>query len=229
MLATVFAALSVRLPAEATDYSPGKGYHLHSDGAGIHLSWGRAGLVHAVRPGWRVSVTLESNFYIDAVGAALARHGTPDIPAWTMIAPSDRAVMRRQGSQFTSTDFIKVLAAREITMDGKEAWRDNVFVERLWRTIKYEKICLRACIGFFMVRMRASGAFEVEGRQFSPEALDAYEVLTDIHMRKARPLCLCSGAQAADVCREDCTDDHPETDAGICMRPSVRPVIPRRN
>ena len=54
--------------------------------------------------------------------------------------------MRRQGSQFTSTDFIKVLAGREIkiSMDGKGAWRDNVFVERLWRTIKYEEVYLRA-------------------------------------------------------------------------------------
>ena len=50
--------------------------------------------------------------------------------------------MRRQGSQFNSTDFIKVLAGREIwiSMDGKGAWRDNVFVERLWRTIKYEEV-----------------------------------------------------------------------------------------
>ncbi len=50
-----------------------------------------------------------------------------------------------QGSQFTSTDFIKVLAAREIkiSMDGRGAWRDNVFVERLWRTIKYEEVYLR--------------------------------------------------------------------------------------
>ena len=54
--------------------------------------------------------------------------------------------MRRQGSQFTSTDFIKVLAGREIkiSMDGKGAWRVNVFVERLWRTIKYEEVYLRA-------------------------------------------------------------------------------------
>ena len=51
-----------------------------------------------------------------------------------------------QGSQFTSSDFIKVLAAREIriSMDGKGAWRDNVLVERLWRTIKYEEVYLRA-------------------------------------------------------------------------------------
>ena len=54
--------------------------------------------------------------------------------------------MRRQGSQFTSTDFIKVLASREIkiSMDGEGAWRDNVIIERLWRTIKYEEVYLRA-------------------------------------------------------------------------------------
>ena len=51
-----------------------------------------------------------------------------------------------QGSQFTSTEFLKVLVAHEIkiSMDGKGAWRDNVFVERLWRTIKYEEVYLRA-------------------------------------------------------------------------------------
>lgn len=54
--------------------------------------------------------------------------------------------MRRQGSQFTSINFIKVLAAREIkiSMDGRGAWRDNVFVERLWRTVKDEEVYLRA-------------------------------------------------------------------------------------
>ena len=83
---------------------------------------------------WRVSITLEADFCIEAVEVALARHGQPDI------------FNTYQGSQFTSTDFIKVLAGREIkiSMDGKGAWRDNVFVERLWRTIKYEEVYLRA-------------------------------------------------------------------------------------
>ncbi len=83
---------------------------------------------------WRVSITLEADFCIEAVEEALAKHGTPEI------FDTD------QGSQFTSTDFIKVLAAREIkiSMDGKGAWRDNVFVERLWRTIKYEEVYLHA-------------------------------------------------------------------------------------
>ena len=86
---------------------------------------------------WRVSITLEADFCIEAVEEALARHGAPEI------FNSD------QGSQFTSTEFIKVLAAREIriSMDGKGAWRDNVFVERLWRTIEYEEVYLRAYAG----------------------------------------------------------------------------------
>jgi putative transposase len=81
-----------------------------------------------------VSVTLETDFCIEAVEEALARHGTPEI------FDTD------QGSQFTSTAFIKVLAAREIkiSMDGRGAWRDNGFVERLWCIVKYEEVYLRA-------------------------------------------------------------------------------------
>lgn len=83
---------------------------------------------------WRVSITLDAGFCIEALEEALAKYGQPEI------FNSD------QGSQFTSTDFIKVLAARQIkiSMDGKGAWRDNVFVERLWRSIKYEEVYLRA-------------------------------------------------------------------------------------
>jgi putative transposase len=82
----------------------------------------------------RVSITLEADFCIEAVEDALARHGTPE------------SFNTDQGSQFTSADFIKVLADRKIwiSMDGRGAWRDNVFVERLWRTVKYEEVYLRA-------------------------------------------------------------------------------------
>ncbi len=99
---------------------------------------------------WRVSITLEANFCIEAVEEALARHGKPEIfntPSRALLRNTRRAV--DQGSQFTSTDFIKVLASREIkiSMDGKGAWRDNVFAERLWRAIKYEEAYLRAYAG----------------------------------------------------------------------------------
>ncbi|MFV0512970.1 MAG: IS3 family transposase [Jhaorihella sp.] len=81
---------------------------------------------------WRVSITLEAEFCIEAVEEALARYGAPEI------------FNTDQGSQFTSTEFIKVLATSgiRISMDGKGAWRDNVFVERLWRTVKYEEVYL---------------------------------------------------------------------------------------
>ena len=83
---------------------------------------------------WRVSITLEADFCIAAVEEALARHGKPEI------------FNTDQGSQFTSTDFIKVLASREIkiSMEEKGAWRDNFFVEWIWRTIKYEEVYLHA-------------------------------------------------------------------------------------
>jgi putative transposase len=83
---------------------------------------------------WKLSITLETEFCIDAVREALARHGKPGI------------FNTDQGSQFTSVAFTGLLAEQKIaiSMDGRGAWRDNVFVERLWRTVKYEEVYLRA-------------------------------------------------------------------------------------
>ena len=83
---------------------------------------------------WRLSITMETAFCVEALEEALARYGTPEI------------FNTDQGSQFTSAEFTGVLRAKgiAISMDGKGAWRDNVFVERLWRTIKYEEVYLRA-------------------------------------------------------------------------------------
>lgn len=83
---------------------------------------------------WKLSITLETAFCIEAVEEALSRYGKPEI------------FHTDQGSQFTSLDFVKLLKDAEIgiSMDGKGAWRDNVFVERLWRSIKYEEVYLHA-------------------------------------------------------------------------------------
>ena len=83
---------------------------------------------------WRLSITLETEFCIDAVQEAMACHGKPEI------------FNTDQGSQFTSAAFTGMLQeqAIAISMDGRGAWRDNVFVERLWRTVKYEEVYLRA-------------------------------------------------------------------------------------
>jgi putative transposase len=83
---------------------------------------------------WRVSITMEAAFCVETLEDALARHGRPEI------------FNTDQGSQFTGAAFTGVLAAHDIkiSMDGKGAWRDNVFVERLWRSVKYEEVYLRA-------------------------------------------------------------------------------------
>ena len=83
---------------------------------------------------WKLSITLETEFCIDAVREALARHGKPGI------------FNTDQGSQFTSVAFTGLLQEQKIaiSMDGRGAWRDNVFVERLWRSVKYEEVYLRA-------------------------------------------------------------------------------------
>jgi putative transposase len=83
---------------------------------------------------WRVSISMEVDFCIEAVEEAIAKYGAPEI------FNSD------QGSQFTSAAFTGLLRDNgiQISMDGKGAWRDNVFVERLWRSVKYEEVYLKA-------------------------------------------------------------------------------------
>jgi putative transposase len=83
---------------------------------------------------WRLSITMDAAFCVETLEEALARHGKPEI------------FNTDQGSQFTGSAFTGVLASCgiAISMDGKGAWRDNVFVERLWRSVKYEEVYLRA-------------------------------------------------------------------------------------
>lgn len=82
---------------------------------------------------WRLSNTMESTFCVEALGEALSRYGRPEI------------FNTDQGSQFTSEEFTTVLidAGIRISMDGKGRWMDNVFIERLWRSLKYECVYLR--------------------------------------------------------------------------------------
>jgi putative transposase len=82
----------------------------------------------------RVSITMEADFCVEALEEAIGKHGKPEI------------FNTDQGSQFTSADFTRVLIDNKIaiSMDGKGSWRDNVFVERLWKSVKYEEVYLRA-------------------------------------------------------------------------------------
>jgi len=79
---------------------------------------------------WRLSITMDVAFCVEAVEDAMARFGKPEI------------FNTDQGSQFTSREFTTLLigAGIKISMDGKGAWRDNVFVERIWKSVKYEEV-----------------------------------------------------------------------------------------
>lgn len=93
---------------------------------------------------WRVSITLDSAFCIAAVEEAIARHGCPEI------------FNTDQGAQFTSAAFTGLLVDHHIriSMDGRGCWRDNIFVERLWRSLKYEEVYLH---GYDSVSVATAG------------------------------------------------------------------------
>jgi putative transposase len=82
---------------------------------------------------FRLSNTLTADFCLGALEEAIGRHGVPEI------------VNTNQGSQFTGSEFIGKLKSHEIaiSMDGRGCWRDNVFIERFWKTLKYEEVYLR--------------------------------------------------------------------------------------
>jgi putative transposase len=83
---------------------------------------------------WRLSITLETNFCIEALEEAISRNEKPEI------------FNTDQGSQFTSNAFVEKLEKNgiKVSMDGKGSWRDNVFVERVWKSVKYEEVYLHA-------------------------------------------------------------------------------------
>lgn len=110
---------------------------------------------------WRLSNSLDSSFCVDALEAALYRHGKPDI------------FNTDQGSQYTSEIFTKVLKAKgiRISMDGKGAWRDNVFVERLWRSVKHEEVYLNAYESMHHAKQRLTDWIEFYNHERKHQAL----------------------------------------------------------
>ena len=83
---------------------------------------------------WRLSNSMTSDFCLEAIEAAIRDYGTPEI------------LNTDQGSQFTGTAFVDQVQRHgiQVSMDGKGSWRDNVFVERLWKSVKYEEVYLHA-------------------------------------------------------------------------------------
>jgi putative transposase len=112
---------------------------------------------------WRVSISMSTDFCIDAVEEAIAKYGRPEI------------FNTDQGSQFTSAEFTDLLTRNgiAISMDGKGAWRDNVFVERLWKTIKYEEVYLHAYDTVSDAKAALARYIEFYNRRRPHRALDA--------------------------------------------------------
>jgi putative transposase len=111
----------------------------------------------------RVSISMTTDFCVEALEEAIARYGPPEI------------FNTDQGSQFTSADFTRVLTDNgiQISMDGKGRWLDNVFVERLWRSVKYEHVYLHAYESVTEAGEQLAGYFEFYNGQRPHSSLGA--------------------------------------------------------
>ena len=111
---------------------------------------------------WRVSNTMTPDFCVEALQEALGKYGKPEI------------FNTDQGAQFTSGEWIDTLEAAgvKISMDGKGRWIDNVFIERLWRSVKYENIYLRAYENGAQLRRGLAEYFDFYNTQRTHQALD---------------------------------------------------------
>jgi putative transposase len=111
---------------------------------------------------WRLSNTLDASFCTEALEEAIRKYGVPEI------------FNTDQGSQFTSDTFIEILESHDIdiSMDGKGSWLDNVFIERLWRSVKYEDVYLKAYASITEVRQGLREYFEFYNLRRRHQSLD---------------------------------------------------------
>ena len=111
---------------------------------------------------WRLSNTLDASFCTEALEEAISKYGTPEI------FNSD------QGSQFTSEAFTEILDTHgiRISMDSRGRWMDNVFVERLWRSVKYEEVYLKSYSTLAEARRKLAGYFEFYNERRRHQGLD---------------------------------------------------------
>ena len=111
---------------------------------------------------WRLSNTLTADPCVEALEEAILKYGSPEI------------MNTDQGSQFTSSAFISVLEQNkiQISMDGKGCWRDNVFVERLWKSVKYEEVYLHGYETVSAARQAMSRYFDFYNRRRPHSSLD---------------------------------------------------------
>ncbi|AXF25684.1 hypothetical protein CUJ89_35220 [Burkholderia pyrrocinia] len=132
----------------------------------------------------RVVITLEAVHAVEALEEASARYGLPDI------------VNTDRGSQFTANTFIDAVLGRGIrlSMDGKGSWRDNVFVERVWRSVKYEEVYLKAYESVSHARRSIGKHIELYNRTQRPE-VSAIASVRPPHKQRRRS---CPRCRAAD-------------------------------
>jgi len=111
---------------------------------------------------FRLSNTLDTSFCLEALEEAILKYGCPEI------------FNTDQGSQFTSDDFTEALSSRgiKISMDGRGRWIDNVFVERLWRSVKYEEVYLKAYDSISEARKGLGDYFEFYNSRRRHQGLD---------------------------------------------------------
>lgn len=134
----------------------------------IRLTWGFAYLVAIVDwysravLSWRLSNTLEADFCVEALQEALVKYGTPEV------------FNTDQGTQFTSQEFIGVLTDKRISisMDGRGRCLDNIFIERLWRTVKYQNVYLKGYRTIPEARMGLTEYFEFYNKEKFHQGLD---------------------------------------------------------
>ena len=123
---------------------------------------------------WRVSNTMTPDFCLEALQEALGKYGKPEI------------FNTDQGSQFTSGEWIDTLKAAgvQISMDGKGRWIDNVFIERLWRSVKYENIYLHGYESGTHLRRGLTEYFDFYNARRTHQALD-YQTPDDVYYGRA--------------------------------------------
>ena len=111
---------------------------------------------------WRLSNTLTADPCVEALEEAILKYGPPEI------------MNTDQGSQFTSSAFISVLEQNkiQISMDGKGCWRDNVFVERLWKSVKHEEIYLHSYDSVYIAKQALNRYFDFYNRRRPHSTLD---------------------------------------------------------
>jgi putative transposase len=134
----------------------------------IRLSWGFAYLVAIIDwysryvLSWKLSNSLEANFCVEALQEAVAKYGAPDM------------LNTDQGTQFTSQEFIGALTSHDISisMDGRGRCMDNIFVERLWRSVKYENVYLKGYQTIPEARSGLAEYFEFYNRERFHQSLD---------------------------------------------------------